>query len=78
MGVAGLTTFLREGRSSLSTVNHATGVINDSLADGQLDGQYTEPQGEWTSLVVDAWSCVSESHPDLLTGQADSVDCMSS
>ena len=57
MGVAGLTTFLREGRTSLSTVNQVTGVINDSLVNGELEGRYAEPpHGEWTSLVVDAWS----------------------
>lgn len=57
MGVAGLTTFLREGRTSLSVVNQVAGVINDSLTHGELEGRYTEPpQGEWTPVVIDAWS----------------------
>ena len=58
MGVSGLTTFLREGRNSLSTVHRQVGKIEDPLVSGHYYSSADSPplESEWIPLVVDAWA----------------------
>jgi len=57
MGVSGLTTFLREGRNSLSTVHRQVGKVEDPLASGHYcSTENQSEESEWLPLVVDAWA----------------------
>lgn len=69
MGVAGLTTFLREGRNSLSTSLVLERQLSQDLddADDAEHQRVLEPRENEIPLVIDAWGCVEVARRILFT-----------